>query len=232
MHFQWLFLSALLIGLSFGVRPADAARAVSTERFTLPSQEEQNTDVVEPAIPNDALPTPGAPPLSEDETAVEDLVDRPPPPVSYDLDALPAEVRKKRDALLVAAKSGDIEKLRPLLEVGDQATSLSISGIDGDPIAFLKESSGDSEGHELMAILAEVLEAGYVRMDPDTEDETYIWPYFWAWPVNKLTPPQRVELFRILTAGDLEDSSEFGGYIFYRTGIRPDGSWAFFVAGD
>ena len=42
----------------------------------------------------------------------------------------------------------------------------------------------------------------------------------------------QVELYRILTAGDVLDSVDFGGYIFYRVGIRPDGKWDFFVAGD
>jgi hypothetical protein len=51
-------------------------------------------------------------------------------------------------------------------------------------------------------------------------------------PLDRLTPPQRVELFKIVTAGDYEDMKSYGAYIFYRVGITPDGRWQFFVAGD
>ena len=47
-----------------------------------------------------------------------------------------------------------------------------------------------------------------------------------------LSPPEKVELLRIVTAGDFADMQEFGGYNFYRVGIAPDGQWKFFVAGD
>ena len=137
-----------------------------------------------------------------------------------------------RELILVAAATGEIEKLRDLVGIGETATTLSIGGLEGDPIDFLKEASGDDDGYEILAILTEVLEAGYVRLGAGEDDELYVWPYFFAWPMDKLSPPQKVELYRVLTAGDVEDSRSFGGYVFYRVGIKPDGSWSFFVAGD
>ena len=50
--------------------------------------------------------------------------------------------------------------------------------------------------------------------------------------MDKLSPPQKVELFKLVTAGDYEDMQAFGAYIFYRAGITPEGRWIFFVAGD
>ena len=140
--------------------------------------------------------------------------------------------RRKREMIIEACKSGDLEKLRPLLDTGEDGTQLSLGGIDGDPIAFLRDLSGDKEGQEILAILEEVLSAGYVHMDAGTPNEMYVWPYFFAVPLDKLTPPQRVELFKIVTAGDYEDMKTYGTYIFYRVGITPDGRWSFFVAGD
>ena len=70
------------------------------------------------------------------------------------------------------------------------------------------------------------------KFEPFVLKSTIIWPYFFAWPFDKLTPQMKVELYRILTAGDVLDSVDFGGYIFYRVGIRPNGKWDFFVAGD
>ena len=154
------------------------------------------------------------------------------PEILTDFSILPFPTRRMRELILEATKEGDIEKLRALIGIGDSQTQLSLGGFDGDPIDFLKSQSGDDEGHELLAILEEVLEAGFVRMDKGTENEIYVWPYFFAYPLDKLNQRQRVELFRIATFGDYQDMKDFGGYIFYRVGISPNGKWQFFVAGD
>ena len=158
--------------------------------------------------------------------------DAPLPEVRYNLDALPEQARRMHDLIVEATRTGDIEKLRPLIGTGNDATQLSLGGVDSDPIDFLKELSGDAEGQEILAILQEVLTAGYVHLDPGTPQELYVWPYFFAVPLERLTPPQRVELFKIVTAGDYEDMKSYGAYIFYRVGITPAGEWQFFVAGD
>ena len=93
-------------------------------------------------------------------------------------------------------------------------------------------NTGDEGGQEILAILEEVLEAGYVHLDAGTPSELYVWPYFFAVPLERLTPAQRVELFKIVTAGDYDDMKSYGAYIFYRVGINPEGRWQFFVAGD
>ena len=180
--------------------------------------------------PGDA--TPGNEDEPKDTTRPDVEPDEPVPPVLYDLTLLPEPVRRLRERLIEACKSGDIEKLRPYLETGENATQLSFGGVDGDPIAYLKEVSGDKEGAEVMAILLDVLDAGYVQMDPGTPNELYVWPYFFAVPLGKLTAPQRVELFRIVTAGDYEEMKPYGSYTFYRIGITPEGRWSFFVEGD
>lgn len=154
------------------------------------------------------------------------------PPIEYDLTKLPEAVRKTHDLIIEAAKAGEIERLRPLLGVGDDATQISLGGVDGDPIAFLKELSGDGEGYEVLAILEEVIGAGYVHLDAGTPEELYVWPYFFAVPLDRLDGKQKVELFKLVTAGDYEDMKTYGAYIFYRVGITPAGRWAFFVAGD
>jgi hypothetical protein len=51
-------------------------------------------------------------------------------------------------------------------------------------------------------------------------------------PLDRLTPEQKVELFKIVTGSDYREMADFGSYIFYRLGIAPDGVWHFFVAGD
>jgi hypothetical protein len=156
----------------------------------------------------------------------------PVPTVEYDLSKLPAPVRDLHDKLVAAAKAGVLEAVRPLLKTGEDPTQLSLAGVDNDPVAFLKSLSGDEGGQEILAILLEVLEAGYVHLDAGKPEELYVWPYFFAVPLDKLTDMQRVELFKLVTSGDYEDMKSFGAYIFYRVGISPDGQWRFFLAGE
>lgn len=158
--------------------------------------------------------------------------DAPLPQVEYDITKLPEPVQRMRKLLIDAAKTGDPEKLRPLVGTGTGGTQLSLADQNQDPIKFLISQSGDEAGQEVLAILEEVLDAGYVRLDADTPQELYVWPYFFAYPLEKLTPQQKVEIYKIVTASDFDEMQTFGNYIFYRVGIAPDGRWAFFVAGE
>lgn len=183
------------------------------------------------------LPEPGpvirsAPQTDEqvsEPAVVEDLA---PVDILTDFTLLPEPAQRMRQLMLEAATTGDIENLRPLLGTGPTATQLSFGEIEADPIAYLRSISGDGEGQEILAILIDLLNTGFVRIDADDPNETYIWPYFAAVSLDGLTPPQKVDLLRIVTAGDVEDMKAYGGYNFYRVGISPDGEWRFFVAGD
>ncbi|WP_274629459.1 hypothetical protein [Arvimicrobium flavum] len=197
-------------------------------------------DPINPATPSSEFPedqapaqeqTPGDQQAPDADNAGSEA-DGPLPEIQYDLSTLPEPVQRTRSLILDAARSGDIEKLRPLIGLGDAQTQLSLGGIDGDPIKYLQELSGDEQGQEILAIIEEVLSAGYVHMEPGTANDFYVWPYFFAIPLDHLTAPQRVELFKIVTAGDYEDMKTYGAYIFYRVGITPDGKWSFFIAGD
>jgi hypothetical protein len=136
------------------------------------------------------------------------------------------------ELLIEAAKSGEVEKLREFMGTGDDMTMLTLGGLDGDPVEFLKSMSGDGDGYEILAILEEVLEAGFIHLEAGTENEIYVWPYFYGIPLDRLDARQRVELYKLMTHGDYEDMRTFGAYAFYRVGITPAGRWRFFVAGD
>jgi hypothetical protein len=154
------------------------------------------------------------------------------PDVFYDPGLLPDPVRTMRDKILEAALSGDLDKLKIVIETNEMPPAFSFGENQTDPIAAMKEQSNDGEGREVMAILAEVLEAGYVHVDKGTPQEMYVWPYFAQYPITELTPPQTIELFKIVTSFEYNEMKEFGAYNFYRVGIGPDGTWHFFVAGD
>lgn len=184
-----------------------------------------------PAVPATPDETPAV--IDEpDGTDDGDMAAEPVPDVLYDYSLLPEEVRRMRELILEVCRSGDPERLRPLIGIGDGATQLSFGGTPEDPIAYLVEMSGDERGQEILAILLEILEAGYVHLSAGTPGEIYVFPYFFAVPLEQLTDPQRVELFKIVTAGDVEEMKLYGSYTFYRAGFAPDGRWLFFVAGD
>ncbi|MET0259036.1 MAG: hypothetical protein ABW179_10700 [Methylobacterium sp.] len=188
-----------------------------------------------PAPPENAPPGTGAPeadPDTGETTGQAPAADLPPADIAYGEDELPTPVRDLRRKLIEVAKTGDVEKLRPLLETGAEPTALSSSQTDEDPIEILKGASGDGNGVEMLAILLETLEAGHVRLGQDGDNEIYVWPYFTQVNLETLTKPQLVELFELVTAGDYQRMVANGSYDFFRVGISPEGRFEFFVAGD
>lgn len=187
------------------------------------------------AEPDEPLEIPMPDPLvdkaaTETKDAAPEVVQ--PVEVLTDVSKIPAPVARMRELIVEAAASGDIERLRPLLGKGPTQTQVSGSGDEEDPIATLKGLSGDQDGVEILAILLDILSAGFVHADKGTPEEAYVWPYFAEKPLASLTPPEKVDLFRLVTAGDFAGMEELGNYNFYRVGITPDGQWKFFVAGD
>ena len=171
--------------------------------------------------------------LAQDTTTgtPAESIDSPLPTIIRDPTTLPAPVQETRRQLMEAANSGDLEELRALMQAQPEMPSVSF-GDPGDPIEYLKALSSDAEGREILAILLEVLESGFVQVEPGTDEELFVWPYFAQYPLEALTPTQLVELFTLLTAADYEDMKSYGAYTFFRVGIAPDGRWLFFLAGD
>ncbi|OJF92888.1 hypothetical protein [Pararhizobium antarcticum] len=157
---------------------------------------------------------------------------QPPVEVLTDVSKIPQAVARMRELIVEAAASGDIERLRPLLGKGETQTQVSITEGEDDPLVTLKGLSGDGEGVEILAILLDLLSTGFVEADKGTPEAIYVWPYFAEKPLASLTAPEKVDLFRLVTAGDFAEMQEFGSYNFYRVGITADGQWKFFVAGD
>ncbi|WP_321499114.1 hypothetical protein [Breoghania sp.] len=210
-----------------------AAAKVTTERIPLPGAQETPPAGLFLQLDDDGEgqgPTAQDAPVREKAPQTTDT-SHPLPQIHYGADGLPKPVARIRAQILDAALSGDLEALRPVLESNEMPPTLALTDIE-DPIDYLKQASGDKAGREILALLSEILEAGWVHVDEGTPQEMYIWPYFARYPLNSLSPSQEVELYRILTANDVEEMRDFGAYIFYRVGIGPDGTWHYFVAGD
>jgi hypothetical protein len=153
------------------------------------------------------------------------------PEIITDLSRLPPAVAEKRERILQAARTGDLQKLVAVMQAEKTLPVFSFAD-DKDPAASWKANYPDSDGIEVLSILVSILEAGFVHADAGTPQDVYLWPYFARMPLKALTPEQKVGLFRIVTGSDYKEMLEFGAYSFYRLGISPDGTWRFFVAGD
>ncbi|MBS1168471.1 MAG: hypothetical protein H6R00_4496 [Proteobacteria bacterium] len=153
------------------------------------------------------------------------------PEVHYDLSTLPPPVAVMREKIIAAARSGDEAQMRAVIGLSNPAPVFS-STDEGDPIDTLKAASGDSAGLEVLAILLDVLDAGWVVKGEGTTQVRYVWPYFAEFPPNALDRRQLVEVYRILTAGDFEQMRAVGSYEFYRLEIGADGRWLMFMAGE
>ncbi len=197
-----------------------------------PSQNDANQDDAENVAPeaggknapktNETGANPAAAATSTEQSSAE---------IIRDLSTLPTPVKAMREKLVEAAASGDIERLRPLIE-GTPKPPQIMNNESDDPIDTLKNFSGDPQGQEILAIMLDLLATGAARLDAGTPDETYVWPYFAGKTLSELSPPERVELLRIVTAGDLMGMEETGNYNFYRLGISLDGQWKFMASGD
>ena len=211
-------------GATAGPEGAPGGLAVAA-RTPLSVDEARPPATAGPEPEEDAVPPESSAPKSKAETASE------PVEILYDFDRLPEPVARMRRLIIDAAASGDIEALEPLVAVGPRGTRLDPGGQIEDPIAYLRGASGDGEGREILAIMLDLLDAGFVAMETKERGTVYLWPYFYALPIEELTPAQQVELFRIVTAGDLADMKAYGGYNFYRLGITAEGEWHHFLLG-
>jgi len=150
--------------------------------------------------------------------------------VLTDLKVLPAPVARMRARIIEAARSGDLDKLVTVMQSNETLPIFSFAN-EHDPAAYWRTNYPESGGLEVLSILLEILDMGFVHVDAGTPQDMYVWPYFAYVPLKDLTPPQKVELFKIVTGSDYRAMQDFGAYIFYRLGIAPDGTWHFFVSG-
>ena len=148
----------------------------------------------------------------------------PPPTAELPAPGLPAAVDKTRADLLAAAESGDYAALRPFI----RSTAFAYTFGDpfpGGPIAYWQNLERTTDQKPLEA-LAEVLKLPYTL-----SRGIYYWPFAYdVASVDDLTTHER-ELLAPL--GPLDSIFvEGSGYLGWRAGIEPGGTWVLFVSGD
>lgn len=139
---------------------------------------------------------------------------------------LPSAVSDRRSSILAAALDCDIEQL------GSLTASEFTASFGGDDATTLW-TDGEANGNEPLRFLVEILRIDYAVVGGGDEGTFYVWPRAFAYDSWDEVPEADREAISLLyTDEDFEGFRSFGGYIGYRVGIREDGTWTSFVAGD
>jgi hypothetical protein len=208
----WLALSAPAFALS-DLQPApQTPPAASAPTATAPAATAPAATDSKPAAGADAAKTKG------------------PVEISFDITKAPAAVQKTRQDIIDAASAGDVKKVAALLKASQ--ADLGPDNTNSDPESALKDMSGDGDGLEVLSIMLDVLSTGYAHVGAGTANDMYVWPYFSEKDIKTLTPAEKVDLMRLVTAGDFADMQEYGSYNFYRVGISADGKLKQFLSGN
>lgn len=153
------------------------------------------------------------------------------PKIHHNANDLPIRVREMRQWIVEAARSGRIDELGPVLESNEILPLVSFDGTP-EPIGFWKSKSRDGHGHQILAIMLEIFEMGYVKLRGGTTEEVYVWPYLAEVPFGRLAPAQIVDLHRLVPADRVKDMLNAKRYQHYRAAISKDGTWQYFTADD
>ena len=133
---------------------------------------------------------------------------------------LPDAVADTRQRIATAARSCDFAALaaiaEPVVSIG--------SGRNTAAYWRLEEAAGREPMRTLLALL---------NTTPATVDEQHVWPAAYARPTfDEVTPQERDDLRGLYDERELVDFERLGTYAGWRIGIRGDGTWTFFTAGD
>ena len=137
---------------------------------------------------------------------------------------LPEAVAQTRAAILEAAQLRDYEALEALIP----AEGFTFSYGAGDSaIDYWKdlEAAGEAPLRTMGALLL---------LEHTRAEDIYVWPWAYDKDPADLTDAEKDFLAGAgaATRKQLDQMAELGHYLGWRLGIREDGTWMFFVAGD
>lgn len=140
---------------------------------------------------------------------------------------LPAAVIDMLDGIQSAIRSGRIEDLQPAIAWNELPPTFDVANVE-DPIAFWRKQSSDGQGREILAILAAIIDAGHTVLPVGRDIENnrlYVWPRYADMALDKLTPEDEVQLYRLIKPADLRTMREKKRWLWYRLAIGADGTW-------
>ena len=94
--------------------------------------------------------------------------------------------------------------------------------------SFWKQQSADGEGRDILAVLAAIIDAGYTSLPTGRDIENnrlYVWPRFAEMALDKLSPEDEVQLYRLVPPAKVKMMREKKTWTWYRLAIGADGTW-------
>ena len=141
-----------------------------------------------------------------------------PEPVA--VSGLPEPVEQTHAALLAAAEAHDEQALEALIEPSEFRYTFG-EDVPGGALAFWRTTK-EQTGTDPIDTLARVLKLPYVL-----SQGLFVWPFAYD------KEPGEMSEYELSLLGDLMPEGVTDvGYLGWRAGIRPDGRWVFFIAGD
>ena len=166
----------------------------------------------------------GSQQLAETETVVETTTQTATDTIESG-SGIPTAVEVTRGKLLEAASSGSYEALTPLIPASGGFTYTFGGEVEGGAIAYWQQLERDTDENPI-----EILET-ILRMPPVLTRGIYVWP--WAYTIESADDLSEHERELLAPLGPTSRLFVPGtGYLGWRAGIAPDGTWVFFVAGD
>jgi hypothetical protein len=150
-------------------------------------------------------------------------------PQRYAPSDLPPAVAETRRTLLIAAQSGDLDTLRPILAEPDHFR-FSYS-VEPDPVVYWRDIRARRGGRPIMRKLAQALALPAAR----TDGGGFVWPYLASLPAQAyadLDPETAADVSLLMTRARWNESAATVGYTGYRLSIGAEGTWTGFIAGD
>jgi hypothetical protein len=139
-------------------------------------------------------------------------------------DQLPAAVAAKKEAIVSAAHGMDYAQLETLLDPAHFSYSF---GESGDPVGYWRRLEEEGEVPILGDYLPVILSGPFAK-----QGNMYVWPRAYAKKPSNWTAEERRWLKNFYTEQEIRGFERAGAYLGWRVGIRKDGTWLFFVAGD
>lgn len=123
---------------------------------------------------------------------------------------LPAHVAETRDLILAAVRSASIDDIAAVVSSDDARPDLGI--ITGrDSITALKKMSADGQGREILGLRGAVLDVAPATLPLRNDLENnlmYVWPYLAEKPIERLSPREEVDLYRLAPSAKVAEMRE------------------------
>ena len=137
--------------------------------------------------------------------------------------SLPVPVRRMVDEIRQAAQSGEVERLREVLQLNELQPVIN-GKVLHDPVTFWKQRSADHKAYALLATLVSLLRV------PPCQKKTksgmlYLWPYFACVPLDRLRPAEKVRFYELVPAQKAAQMLRKKRYGHAVLTIGADGTW-------